>query len=132
MNIDKHHERLKESLDVIEESIKIGLIKRQRNIGFNTSAAASDMLEIFLHKENLIDPGFVVKYEWFNSKNKVEEKFSFPFKDKELILDLMAFIENKRNSLCYGVPKPEDEVRNLLEKFNQLKQTFRQLGVKIE
>lgn len=132
MNIDKHHERLKESLDVIEESIKIGLVKRQRNIGFNTSAAASDMLEIFLHKENLIDPGFVVKHEWFNSKNKVEEKFSFPFKEKEAIITLMVFIENKRNSLCYGVPKEEDEVRILVDRFNQLRQIFKELGVGIE
>ena len=49
MKIEYHKDRLKESLKVIGESIEKGLLERQRNIGFNTSAASADMLEIFFH-----------------------------------------------------------------------------------
>ena len=64
MNIEFHLKTLKESLEVIEENIEKGLIERQRNIGFNASAASTDMLEILLHKQSLIEPGFVIKHEW--------------------------------------------------------------------
>jgi hypothetical protein len=61
----------KRDLEVIEESIEKGLVERQRNIEFNTSAACSDLLEILLHQQNLIDPGFTIKHEWIKSKNKI-------------------------------------------------------------
>ena len=79
MNIEKHLERLKESLEVIEEAIAKDIVKRQRNIGFNTSAAAVDMLEIFLHQKKLIESGFLLKHEWFKAKNKLQEKLPFDF-----------------------------------------------------
>ena len=59
MRIEAHEKRLDESIGVIKESIEIGLEQRQRNIGFNASAAAIDMLEILLHKAGRIstNPG---------------------------------------------------------------------------
>ena len=132
MNIDKHYERLNESLEVLDEAISKDIVKRQRTIGFNCSAASADMLEIYLHKNNLIDPGFVVKHEWFKSKNKIKEKFSFDFQNKEEILKIMEKTEEKRNNLCYGVPKTDEEVRDLITNFNKLKEIFKQMGVKIE
>ena len=129
MNIEKHLERLNESLEVIEESIEKGLVRRQRNIGFNSSAAACDMFEIFLHKQSLIDPGFVVKHDWFASKNKVEEKFEFDFPKKKEILSRMLQIEENRNSLCYGAPKKEEIVRKLMQDFNSLKDIFKEAGL---
>lgn len=132
MNINKHYERLNESLDVLNESIEKGITKRQRTIGFNCSAASADMLEIYLHKNNLIDPGFVIKHEWMKSKNKVNDKFPFDFEKKEEILDIMHEIEEKRNALCYGVPMEEDKVKSVILNFNKLKQIFDSMGVKIE
>ena len=70
MKIEDHKKRLDESITLVEESIEKGIIERQRTIGFNTSAAAADMLEIFLHKKGLIDPGLSIKHEWLKSKNK--------------------------------------------------------------
>ena len=49
------------------------------------------MLEILLHKNSLIDPGFLIKHEWFNSKKKIAEKFPFDFENKEKILEIMTF-----------------------------------------
>jgi len=129
MKIEDHWKNLRESLEVIEESIEKGLLERQRNIGFNTSAACADMLEILLHQNNLIDPGFVIKHEWLKSKNKIKEKFSFDFPKKEEILALIFKIEEKRNLLCYGKSQEIILIQEVINYFNQLKQIFREVGL---
>ncbi len=128
MKIEVHLKNLKESVEIIEESIEKGLIERQRNIAFNASAAA-DMLEMFLHKKSLIDPGFIVKHEWMKSKNKLKDKFPFDFPQKEEIFNLMFKIEEKRDVLCYGKPQKEEEIREIIENFNKLKEKFREVGL---
>lgn len=129
MKIEDHWKNLRESLEVIEESIEKGLLERQRNIGFNTSAAGADMLKILLHQNNLIDPGFVIKHEWLKSKNKIQEKFSFDFPRKEEILGLIFKIEEKRNLLCYGKPQELVLIQEVINDFNHLKQIFREAGL---
>lgn len=132
MKIEDHKKQLKESLEVIRESIEKGLLERQRNIGFNTSAASADMLEILLHKNDLIDPGFIIKHEWFNSPNKIKDKFSFDFPRKKDILALMEEIEKTRNTLCYGKHQEIEILIKITEKFNRLKSIFREVGVNEE
>ena len=129
MNIEAHLSRLKESIAVIEESIEKGLIERQRNIGFNTSAACIDMLEILLHKKDLIDPGFVIKHEWLKSKNAIKSKFPFEFHYKKEILSLIMNIEEKRNALCYGKPQKIELIKEVIVNFNKLKEKFRGAGL---
>lgn len=131
MNIEKHLERLRESIEVIDESITKDIVRRQRTIGFSVSAASADMFEIFLHKNKLVDPGFIVKHEWFKSKNKMKDKFPFDFEDKEKILKLMNSIENRRDPLCYGTPKEEEFIREVIKEFNELKRIFKEKGVGI-
>jgi len=132
MNIEKHKERLKESIEVLDESITKDITKRQRTISFNCSAEASDFLEIYLHKNNLISPGFVVKHEWFKSPNKLKEKFTFDFPNKKEIIELMHKIEEKRNDLCYGSPQSEKIITEVILNFNKLKELFNKMGVSIE
>lgn len=129
MKIESHLESLKESLAVIEESIIKGLIERQRTIGFHASAASIDLLEILLHKNNLIDQGFIIKHKWLKSKNAIKEKFQFYFPKKEEILDLIYKIEEKRNILCYGKPQKLEIIQEVLENFNKLKKLFREAGI---
>ena len=129
MKPESHSINLKESLEVIEESIEKGLIERQRNIGFNTSAVVVDMLEIFLHKKSLIDPGFIIKHEWLKSKNRIEEKLSFEFPKKKEILDLAFKIEEKRNTLCYGTPQNIETIQEVINDFNRLKKIFKEMGL---
>ena len=129
MKIEDHLKNLRESLQLIEESIEKGLLERQRNIGFNTSDACSDMLEILLHKKSLIDPGFIIKHEWLKSKNKIKEKFPFDFPKKIEILDLIYKIEQKRDILCYGKPQKLEIIKELIENFNKLKEKFRWAGL---
>jgi len=132
MNIERHYERLNESLEVLDEAISKDIVKRQRTIGFNCSAASADLLEIYLHKNDLIDPGFVIKHEWFKAKNKMKEKFMFDFDNKEKIIELLMKIEEKRNDLCYGAPKSETIVKDIILNFNKLKELFNKMGVEIE
>jgi len=132
MNIDKHKERLKESLQVIEESVNTGILNRQRTIGFSVSAASADLFEIYLHQNNLVDPGFIVKHEWFKSKNKLEEKFPFDFTYKKEIFAIMHGIETKRNALCYGIPQKEEIIQKILFDFSKLKDLFKKNGIEIE
>ena len=129
MKTEIHLKNLKESLEVIEESIEKGLVERQRTIGFNTSAACADMLEILLHKNSLIDPGFIIKHEWLKSKNKVSERFPFDFPKKKELLNIIFKIEEKRNVLCYGKPQPIEVIREILADFNTLKKKFREAGL---
>ena len=129
MKIEDHYQQFRESMAVIDECISRGLQERQRNIGFNTSAASADLLEILLHKLNLIDPGFLVKHDWFNSQNKLKEKFAFDFPRKDEILKLITKIEGKRNILCYGRPQDLQLLKEVINDFNKLKKIFREVGV---
>ena len=124
MRIEAHEQRLKESIDVIEESIEAGITKRQRNIGFNASAAAIDMLEILLHKAGKLGTDAIIKHEWLNSKRKTEEKLGFDFPHKAMILKLIQAIESSRNRLCYGTPRPEREIAEVIHAFNKLREEF--------
>lgn len=129
MKIETHLKNLKESFEVIEESIEKGLVERQRNIGFNTSAACVDMLEMLLHKNSLIDPGFVIKHEWFKSQNKIKEKFPFDFPKKSEIISLISKIEEKRDVLCYGKPQKIETLQEVVKNFNELKKKFKEAGL---
>lgn len=129
MKIETHLERIKESIEVIEESIEKGIVKRQRTIGFNVSAATADLLEVLLHKKDLIDPGFNIKHEWVKSKKKIEEKFPFDFPKKKQIFSLMKKIENNRNNICYGKLREKETIQEVIEDFNKLKKIFREEGI---
>lgn len=124
MLIASHLENLKESVQDIELAVKLGLMEKQRSLGFHTSAAAADMVEIILHEKKLIDPGFVIKHEWFNSPRAIAEKFPFDFPQKEEILHLVAKIESVRNKLCYGKRQDEKLLEQVLNDFNKLKELF--------
>lgn len=124
MKIEHHLENLKESVEEVENAVKEGLTKKQRTLGFHTSSAAIDILEIILHKYNLIDPGFIIKHEWLSSKRKIEEKFSFEFPRKEDILRHVTKIESARNKLCYGKRQKEEDLEAIAKEFSQLKDLF--------
>lgn len=128
MQLESHYANLRESLEEIEDAIKKGITKKQRTIGFHTSAAAADMFEIILHRRNLITSGFLVKHDWFAAKNKIKSKLPYEFPEKEEIIGLIATIEEKRNILCYGRPRSEEEIKRIIDTFNKLKSKFIALG----
>jgi len=129
MKIEDHLINLKESLDVLDYCRETGYDEKQRTIGFHTSSACADMLEILLHKKNLIDSGFMIKHEWFKAPNKVKEKLSFDFPKKKEILNLAKRIEEKRNLLCYGKKQSPEFILENLEDFNKIKVLFKEAGL---
>lgn len=132
MNIEGHKRAVRESLETIKESIQRGVTERQRTIGFHCSVAAADMLELFLHKQNLIDPGASVKHDFFTSKKKAGERLSFKFENKDKLIDLLVELENRRNLLCYGKPQPKESIQRYVSLFNKIKKVFDEMGVKYE
>ncbi len=129
MKIEMHSESLKELFEEVSDSIEKGIEKRQKIIGFCASSACVDMLEILLHKNNLIDPGFIIKHQWLKSKNKLKEKMPFDFPNKKEILDLISKIEEKRDLLCYGKPQSKEVIQETIDNLNKLKEKFREAGL---
>ena len=121
MKIEDHMRNIEESLEVIKESVQVGLQKRQRNLGFNVSVAATEMLEVYLHKKNLLNPSSILKHEFFSSERRANEKLSFDFENKREIIGLLVNLEIKRNILCYGKLQPIEILESLLNSFNKLK-----------
>ncbi|MBI2629538.1 hypothetical protein HYW76_00385 [Candidatus Pacearchaeota archaeon] len=130
MKIEDHLRNINESLEVIKESIEKGIQNRQRNLSFNISVASVEMLEVFLHKNNLINPGTAIKHDWFSSERRANERLPFEFNNKLEIIKLLADIETKRNMLCYGKLQPVEIILSVLEDFNKLKEIFEREGLK--
>lgn len=128
MRVESHLENLKESVQEIEGAVTMGLTPKQRSLGFHTSAAAIDMLEIILHQHHLIDPGFVIKHEWFNSKRKTAAKFGFDFPRKKEIITTITRIESVRNKLCYGKRQSGKVLEQVVHDFNRLKEIFQEVS----
>lgn len=131
MKIEDHLRNFKESLNVIKESVEIGIQKRQRNIGFNVSAGAIDLLEAFLHKKQLFNPSSIIKHEWFSSERRANERINFDFPEKDKIINLIVHLEEKRNLFCYGKPQPETLIEEVIRRFYELIKIFEELGFKI-
>ncbi|MEK6927701.1 MAG: hypothetical protein AABX11_04680 [Nanoarchaeota archaeon] len=129
MKVEDHLRNIKESFEVIRESIEKGLQERQRNLGFNISVVSVEMLEVYLHKQELINPGANIKHDWFSSIRKANENLNFSFKNKEEILTLLNNIELKRTLLCYGKVQPIELIREFLDSFNKLKKIFESEGL---
>ncbi len=132
MRIESHKKSIAESLDELAQAINIGLEKRQKTIGFHCSSAAVELLEIYLHTKNLIDPGFQLKHNDFVSERIALEKLPFDFENKEIIIKVMVDIEKKRNTLCYGKQQPAKSIEEYIEKFNQMKNIMIEMGVEYE
>jgi hypothetical protein len=129
MKPQSHRQRLKESLFKIEESIQGDLVLSQMTIGFHTSAAAANLLELYLHQQNFVDNTFRFQHNWMKSKNAMKEKLPFQFPRKEEVVSLLYTIEKNRDMLCYGAPQPEKQVVTQIEVFNHLKKIFEELGI---
>jgi hypothetical protein len=132
MNIESHKKAIKESLEEIRESVQVGLEKRQRTIGFHCSAVVADILELYLHAQNLIEPGTIIKHDFFSSMRVANERIKVDFPNKDKIFSLVNKLETKRNLLCYGKSRSKDEIEKYIDIFNKILKTFDNMGVKFE
>ena len=129
MNIESHKRTVRESLDVIKESMDKGVVRRQRTIGFHCSAAIMDMLEIYLHSRNLIGPGTKIQHDFFSSERKAFERLPKDFENKKKIISLFVQIEKSRNTLCYGKEQDKGYIEAYMELFSKARQIFDSMGV---
>ena len=132
MKIEAHKKLIKESLEVIREAINNGYADRQRTLGFHCSAVLMDMLEIYLHSKNLIDPGASIKHDLFGSEKKADERLPHSFDHRTQIIKILIEIEKRRNLLCYGKGHDERFIEEYLELFNKAKRIFDSMGVEYE
>ena len=58
----------------------------------------------------------------FKKESLVDGRIPQEFPNKEEILNLMGTIERKRNILCYGKRKPEEEIKYVIRALNRLKE----------
>lgn len=130
MKIEDHLRNINESLRIIQYAVIDGIDNNQRNIGFNCSVASVEMLEVYLHKKELINPGGIIKHDWFASIRKANEKIPYSFENKDKIINLLIKIEEKRNTLCYGKPQPVSEIEHVLNLFYEVKSIFEKSGIK--
>ena len=85
------------------------------------------MLALFLHKRNLIPPGFNVNHRFFSSEKSARERFDFDFPDKNKLMRLLVSQENYRTLLCYGKSKERKVVEGAIENMQQIKDVIEKL-----
>lgn len=128
MLIENHKIRLRESLELITWTITNGAVEHQRTIGFHASAAAVDLLNIYLHQENLVDASSDINHRRLRSERMLKETLPFDFPNKARTIELLCAVEGTRDNLCYGRPQPESQVEATLAAFAELRKLFRQMG----
>jgi hypothetical protein len=101
-----------------------------------------EMLELYLHKANLISTGKIIKHSWFKRPRPeqkllplIDRKLPVEFEGKEKIYDLIYSLEEHRDALIYGKSNKE-EIEFVVEKFFELKKILikklEEVGEKIE
>lgn len=129
MKPEKHIEIIQESLEVIRDSMRKGLVSRQSTIGFHTALAATELLELFLHSKNLFSLSARLNHRWLKSVKKINDKLSFNFPRKDEIVKLIYRIEKNRDELCYGKRVDEVIIKEQIEMLYKLKRIFEEEGL---
>lgn len=126
MRIEKHREVLEEVSQTIKDALDdpAGLLAHQRRLIAMLSLGASQLLEIYFHKLDVIKPGTQIKHEWFKmgEKNALIRLSAILTSDPRKIPkinELLSFareIEKDRDDIMYGSPLAGD--RSLKEKID--------------
>jgi hypothetical protein len=129
LNPDTHLVILQESFETLIECVDKGLERKQRTVGFHTSLAAAEMLELYLHKIGLFPVTFRLNHAWMKSQRKIKEKIPHDFPEKDRVIQLMYYIEKNRDILCYGKLVERSTIKEQLDYFNELRNLFVKLGL---
>ncbi len=131
MKQEKHLEIINEVLDEIDSSLKDvrGLLYHQRRLAFLLSLGAQNILELFLHKHDLIKEGSKIDHRWFkknneNIKEQLQKQVTSPLDSIENItklIDITSKLEEKRDDLAYGAPATDKLLQEKINLFFDLK-----------
>lgn len=141
-SVEEHIKKIKEHLDEIQDAIDEGIEKKPITIGFNCSSCSIQLLELFLHLNNKISMGHVVKHDWFKKPKAgqkvepmIERKLAVEFDNKKNIYEFIYTIEENRENLLYGKSDIK-RIKLVLNSFNKLKSVItpklKDKGVEIE
>lgn len=121
-SLEEHKKNVQQFIDDINEKIKADLlVERQKIIAFAASEAATNLLEYYLHKKEVISPGFKVNHRYFSSEKRAERYLDFPFSKKSEIISCMIQQEELRDLLCYGKQKKREKVEDAISNLMKLK-----------
>lgn len=131
MKEEKHQEILKEVLDEVETALKDGrgLLVHQRRLAFSLSLGASNLIELYFHKLDVIKEGSKINHMWFKSKEEkiyenIQKQVTAPLSsipNINKIIDIARKIEEKRDDLAYGAPSSEEILQEKINLFFELK-----------
>lgn len=126
-SLEEHKRKIREHLKEIEDAIDDGFENKPITIGMHTSLCAVELLEMHLHKLNLISTGKTLKHNWFEKPKPgqkitplIERKLPVNFEDKDKIYTYIYNIEEVRDNLIYGKNFPV-LTKQALENFVELK-----------
>ncbi len=127
MKKEKHVESINEVLDEIESALKDprGLSIHQRRIAVMTSIGVADLIELYLHKLDVIKVGAKIQHQWFQrTPNAIKEIISKQIvspieniEDINLLIHEANKLEKNRNDLAYGSPIGDEKI--LLNQINE-------------
>jgi len=118
MKLENHISKLREHIIALEWALEHD---NQSSIGFHASAGSVELLSVLLHRLGKATADFQLNHTWFKSRKVIETKLDFDFPGKAEIISIMEEIEDLRNPLCYGSPRPEEAVTEMADCFRQLK-----------
>lgn len=129
----EHKNNIKQFLEDINEKIRANLLlERQKLIAFAASEAATNLLEYFLHKKELISSSLTLNHNHFSSEKRSLRTLEFEFPHKKDIIALMVQQEKFRDLLCYGKEKEFEKVREAVANVQKLKKIIElELGEEI-
>ncbi len=132
MREEKHLEALAEVKETIETAIQDprGIIVHQRRLMSMISLGVQHLIELHLHRLNILKAGTQVKHDWFRlGKERVKLRLKAiitkplqEIEDLDFIITLASEIEADRNELVYGAPAPEAKLRRKIDLFLQLEE----------
>ena len=135
MRRERHEEVLKEVLDEIGSALddEHGLLTHQRRLAFSLSLGAVNLLELHFHSLNIMKEGSMIEHTWFKrSKKNILEKLGKQITSPinsvegiEDIVEIIRYIEEKRDDLVYGAPASEDILQNKINSFFKLKKLLK-------
>ncbi len=129
----EHKNNIKQFLEDINEKIRANLLlERQKLIAFAASEAATNLLEYYLHKKELISSSLTLNHNHFSSEKRSLRTLEFEFSHKKEIINLMVQQEKFRDLLCYGKEKDFEKVQDAVANLQKLKKIIEQeLGEEI-
>lgn len=130
LRIEKHRESLEEVLDEIRSALEDpeGLKSHQRRLAMMLSLGASELIEVYFHKLDIMKPGARIKHNWIKRKEphqKLKNQITGDLNEideLETILEKARVIERSRNDIAYGSPiEDEGTIKKKIDLFFEIK-----------